>query len=137
MKMTHKRPKWVQGPEYVPRKVIHLNVVRLARDIKAVAKAKEMLDDHDRAKLWDKLSEKVGEEAKRNRSAQAIQSDEYWGDENKNWPGDPNAEPDDEPDEEKYWTEEEQAFSDWEDEMWEKDGFNPFKDWDGNEDGGS
>jgi hypothetical protein len=76
----------------VPQKVIHLNVARLARDIKAVAKAKEMLDDHDRAKLWDKLSDKVADEAKRDRSAEAQMSDEYWGDENKNWPGDPNAE---------------------------------------------
>jgi hypothetical protein len=54
----------------VPRKVIYLNLVRLDRDLKACQEAGKVMDDHDRASLWDKAHGK-GE--------QTNKADEYDG----------------------------------------------------------
>jgi hypothetical protein len=51
--MPHKRPKWAKETKCVTKKVIYLSAVRLARKLDALGKAKDILDDHDRAKMWD------------------------------------------------------------------------------------
>jgi hypothetical protein len=46
-------PNWMKDKR-VPSKVVYLSVVRLARKLDACAKAGKLMDDHDRARMWDK-----------------------------------------------------------------------------------
>jgi hypothetical protein len=72
-------PNWMKDKR-VPRKVIHLGVVRLNRDLDACARAKEVLDEHDRAAMWDKAHEPSGISRQEAIDNLVKQSDEYWGD---------------------------------------------------------
>jgi hypothetical protein len=54
-------PKWMKD-KHVPRKVIYLNLVRLDRDLQACQKAAEIMDEHDRARMWDKAHGKGAQE---------------------------------------------------------------------------
>jgi hypothetical protein len=116
--MEHKHPKWVKDP-YVPRKVIHLNVVRFARDLNACAKAKAILDDHDRAKMWDKAHNKVDEFIKTTDKPNT--SDGYWTEEEALNSVMEDQEDDDE----------------WDSDFWESEPRDEDDPWQGNEDGGS